>query len=88
MNIATLINSKKYYSITQAHIEFEIHLEGAFTPYNTFYKKFRKWINQYNVQPVKVGRIKYYSQEQIENFINDYSFINHYATIKQDKTKI
>jgi len=79
MNILTVINKKKMYTITQAYQTNKDSLEGNVC-YNTFYKKFTKWKEENNIQGIKIKEHShlYYSEKQISNFLEAFPFIFRY----------
>ena len=84
VTVATLINKKRHYTITQAHKEYEGFLSGNI-PYNTFYKKFRVWSKEHGVKFIEVKKLKFYPTSEIMHFINEYEYITHYQLPKQNK---
>ncbi len=76
--ISTIINGQRYYTISQAYQSFAQNIEGQ-TPFNTFYKKFVKYIQLNRAEPKRIKSVKYYSASIVEDFINSYSDITRYS---------
>ncbi len=79
MEITTVINGKRYYTISQAYQTYGDNLEGK-TSFNTFYKKFIKYKSGNLIQGKKHKALNYYSESVIEEFLQDYTLIVKYST--------
>jgi hypothetical protein len=83
MKIITVIDGKKYFTISQSFKTYQDSIEGN-ASFNTYYKKFVKYKHDLNVEGIKYGGVVFYSQNIIENFIKTYTEILNYNKTKKN----